>query len=110
MNEISFMINKPWDPYDDVSLFTHQGRVSALSGMSVQRAFTPMVNARNVESRLKDVVYKHWKDIQRKCRSADSDGTGQIPYDAFKGIVPIHIEGVRCLAKSGKVLLVSRQI
>ena len=55
-----------------------------MSNMAANRSFTPMVNAENVEKRLKDVVYRHWKDIQKTCRAADTDNSGQIPYDAFK--------------------------
>ena len=49
------------------------------------RCSTPMVNAEPAERRLKDKVFRHWKDIQRQCRNLDTDNTGTISVSDFSG-------------------------
>ena len=44
-----------------------------------------MVNAEPAERRLKDKVFRHWKDIQRQCRNLDTDNTGTISVSDFSG-------------------------
>jgi hypothetical protein len=45
-----------------------------------------MVNAESAEQKLKAKVYKHWKDIQRQCRSFDVGNTGTISAAEFGGM------------------------
>lgn len=49
------------------------------------RCSTPMVNAEPAERRLKDKVFRHWKDIQRQCRNLDTGNTGTISVSEFSG-------------------------
>ncbi|KAL3881564.1 hypothetical protein ACJMK2_027990 [Sinanodonta woodiana] len=51
------------------------------------RLSTPMVNAEFAENRVKDVIYKNWKQIQQQCRQQDLDNTGTISIVVFKEIL-----------------------
>ena len=42
------------------------------------RPFTPMVNAESIENKVKDIVCKNWKEIQKQCKTFDSENNGQI--------------------------------
>ncbi|KAI8489383.1 EF-hand calcium-binding domain-containing protein 6 [Branchiostoma belcheri] len=66
------------------------GRMSVMSdrpASRVSRPFTPLVNAQGAELRMKDRVFRHWKDIQRLCKSRDPENKGEIYMDDFKAIV-----------------------
>ena len=45
---------------------------------------TPLVNAEDIEEKLKPVVNKHWKDIQKQCRQSDPNSMGDINGQDFK--------------------------
>ncbi|XP_070189620.1 EF-hand calcium-binding domain-containing protein 6-like [Littorina saxatilis] len=47
------------------------------------RCATPLVNAESAEQRLKDKVFRHWKDMQRQCRNLDHHNTGTISVSEF---------------------------
>ena len=49
------------------------------------RAVTPMVNAQDVEERIRSAVNRNWKSIQEQCRQWDLDGSGEIEVIQFKG-------------------------
>lgn len=44
-----------------------------------------MVNAEPAERLLKDVIFRHWKDMQHQCRNLDTDNTGTISVSDFSG-------------------------
>ena len=54
------------------------------AGSATPRPFTPLVNAQDTEQKIKDEILRHWKDIQRNCRQADPDNTGNISQGDFK--------------------------
>ncbi|ESO84984.1 hypothetical protein LOTGIDRAFT_236027 [Lottia gigantea] len=54
---------------------------------SKTRLSTPMVNADSAEQRLKHVIFKYWKEIQKKCRFCDPQNTGSIDSTQFKCIL-----------------------
>ena len=54
------------------------------AGSSTPRPFTPLVNAQDTEQKIKDEILRHWKDIQKNCRQADPDNTGNISQRDFK--------------------------
>ncbi|CAH1799481.1 unnamed protein product [Owenia fusiformis] len=51
------------------------------------RAYTPLVNAEDIEGKLREKIKRNWKDIQRQCRICDPGNTGQIDVDAMKEII-----------------------
>ncbi|XP_066264763.1 EF-hand calcium-binding domain-containing protein 6-like isoform X1 [Branchiostoma lanceolatum] len=66
------------------------GRMSVMSERPtsrMSRPFTPLVNAQGAELRMKDRVFRHWKDIQRLCKSRDPENKGEIYMEDFKAIV-----------------------
>ena len=56
-----------------------------MSGGLPARCATPLVNCESVENKLRHAVYKNWKSIQKYCRGCDSEGSGQIHPEDFKG-------------------------
>ncbi|OWF48504.1 EF-hand calcium-binding domain-containing protein 6 [Mizuhopecten yessoensis] len=61
------------------------------------RMATPMINAESGEQQLKDVIFRHWKEVQRLCRNQDRNNTGTIPnndileiFDKFGVQIPQH--------------------
>ncbi|XP_069133814.1 EF-hand calcium-binding domain-containing protein 6-like isoform X1 [Argopecten irradians] len=61
------------------------------------RMATPMINAESAEQQLKDVIFRHWKDVQRLCRNQDRNNTGTIAvndileiFDKFGVQIPQH--------------------
>ncbi|XP_071941657.1 EF-hand calcium-binding domain-containing protein 6-like [Antedon mediterranea] len=48
---------------------------------------TPMVNAENIEHKLKHKIFKYWQRIRSQCRSKDLDDTGFIDIYDFKEII-----------------------
>ncbi|XP_033107844.1 EF-hand calcium-binding domain-containing protein 6-like isoform X2 [Anneissia japonica] len=48
---------------------------------------TPMVNAENIEHKLKHKIFKYWQKIRTHCRSKDPDDTGFIDVYDFKEII-----------------------
>uniref|UniRef100_H2Z2G4 EF-hand domain-containing protein n=1 Tax=Ciona savignyi TaxID=51511 RepID=H2Z2G4_CIOSA len=53
----------------------------------IPRPATPLVNADSAESKIKNLVYKHWQDIQKECKKMDADGSGTVLPDEFIGIL-----------------------
>ncbi|KAK7503096.1 hypothetical protein BaRGS_00005722 [Batillaria attramentaria] len=51
------------------------------------RCSTPLVNAAPAERRLKDTIFRHWKDIQRHCRNLDTSNTGAITVSEFSDVL-----------------------
>lgn len=49
---------------------------------------TPQVSE-DYEKRLKSLVYKKWKEIQKDCRRLDLRNKGEIPGDEFVGKINI---------------------
>ena len=62
--------------------YLFQSRLSASPGNG--RCATPLVNAESAENKLRHVVYRNWKNIQKYCRECDSEGSGQIHPNQFK--------------------------
>lgn len=52
---------------------------------SSSRASTPMVNAESAEWKLKDIVFRNWKEIQHNCRNLDTHNVGSITVSEFIG-------------------------
>jgi len=50
------------------------------------RLATPLINAESVENRLKNTVFRNWKDIQRQCRNQDRENTGTITVEQLRGL------------------------
>ena len=51
------------------------------------RLATPLINAESVENRLKNTVFRNWKDIQRQCRNQDRENTGTITVEQLRDIL-----------------------
>lgn len=51
------------------------------------RAATPLVNAAPAEGRLKETVFRHWRDIQRQCRNLDTSNMGTITVSEFSDLL-----------------------
>ncbi|KAK3098848.1 hypothetical protein FSP39_023679 [Pinctada imbricata] len=60
---------------------------SRMPSRAQSRMATPLINAESAESRLKGVVFRNWKDIQRQCRDADKDNTGTIQITELRDIL-----------------------
>ncbi|XP_077999888.1 EF-hand calcium-binding domain-containing protein 6-like isoform X2 [Glandiceps talaboti] len=60
---------------------------SRMSDLFGRRSMTPMVNAENIERKLKDKIYKYWQDIQKLCRLKDEDGAGEIDILDFRDVM-----------------------
>lgn len=60
-------------------------QMSRPASRSISRCSTPMVNAEPAERLLKDVIFRHWKDMQHQCRNLDTDNTGTISVSDFSG-------------------------
>ncbi|XP_046566155.1 EF-hand calcium-binding domain-containing protein 6-like [Haliotis rubra] len=54
---------------------------------SMSRMSTPLVNADMAERRLKEVIFRNWKEIQRQCRHYDPANTGTIDIYDFRDIM-----------------------
>jgi Ca2+-binding EF-hand superfamily protein len=67
---------------------------SALSMKSVERPFTPLVNAIETETKVRDFVHKHWKNIQKDCRGLDVENCGQISQQDFRNIAETYNFGL----------------
>ncbi|KAK6168917.1 hypothetical protein SNE40_020073 [Patella caerulea] len=65
----------------------NESRLSTRSSRCRSRMSTPMVNADSAEQCLKDIVLKHWKDIQKQCRTYDHYNTGTIDALQFKSVL-----------------------
>ncbi|XP_074648584.1 EF-hand calcium-binding domain-containing protein 6-like [Tubulanus polymorphus] len=50
-------------------------------------AGTPLINAETIEMRLKDIVCKHWQEIQRKCRAKDKNDIGELDIMDFRDVL-----------------------
>ncbi|XP_072165535.1 EF-hand calcium-binding domain-containing protein 6-like isoform X2 [Diadema setosum] len=70
---------------------TPQIPMTPLSRMSYtpggRRSMTPLVNADNLEQRLKKQIQRNWQEIHRLCKFHDMDGNGQIEVDTFRDIM-----------------------
>ncbi|XP_006816237.1 EF-hand calcium-binding domain-containing protein 6-like [Saccoglossus kowalevskii] len=62
-------------------------RMSRMSDLYGRRTTTPMVNAENIERKLKDKIYKYWQDIQKMCRLKDDNDSGEIDIYDFRDIM-----------------------
>ena len=60
-------------------------RPLTMQSRPMSRSSTPLVNADTAERKLKDVVYRKWKDIQYQCRKFDTQNTGTIGIYDFEG-------------------------
>jgi hypothetical protein len=61
--------------------FFHDTNTSLKSKLFLDKIFniySPLINAESVENRLKNTVFRNWKDIQRQCRNQDRENTGTI--------------------------------
>lgn len=65
------------------------GRTGSRMQMSRARSrlSTPLINAEGVENRLKDTVFKKWKNIQRQCREQDKENTGTITVEQLRDVL-----------------------
>lgn len=61
------------------------GSRSRAGSVMPPRAVTPMVNAQDIEGRIRSAVNKNWKRIQEQCRQWDMDNSGEIEVSQFKG-------------------------
>ena len=57
---------------------------SSQSLRSTARPFTPLVDAELMEDKLRDIVRRQWKNIQKDCRRYDVDNLGQITPIQFR--------------------------
>lgn len=46
---------------------------------------TPLINAESAEARIKNRIFRNWKEIQRSCRNCDRNNTGTIQVQELKG-------------------------
>ncbi|XP_056307901.1 EF-hand calcium-binding domain-containing protein 6 isoform X2 [Danio aesculapii] len=70
------------------SVSEHVQRPSAAS-----RRSAPLLNCEDVEMKVRPKIQGCWRHIQRRCRHADPERTGEIDVDAFLGILQdLHIE------------------
>ena len=62
-----------------------RGGRSRAGSVAPPRAVTPMVNAQDVEGKIKSSVGRNWKRIQEQCRQWDVDSSGEISLNQFQG-------------------------
>ncbi|XP_041351388.1 EF-hand calcium-binding domain-containing protein 6-like [Gigantopelta aegis] len=62
-------------------------RPLTMQSRAMSRASTPLVNADSAEIKLKDVVFRKWKDIQYMCRKYDGENTGTISIYDFRDLM-----------------------
>lgn len=48
---------------------------------------TPLINAESAEARIKNRIFRNWKEIQRSCRNCDRNNTGTIQVQELKDIL-----------------------
>ncbi|XP_070545178.1 EF-hand calcium-binding domain-containing protein 6-like isoform X2 [Ptychodera flava] len=66
---------------------TGYSRMSRMSDLYGRRTMTPMVNAENIEKKLKNKIFKYWQDIQKLCRLKDEDDSGDIGINDFRDVM-----------------------
>uniref|UniRef100_A0A8C2FLC7 EF-hand domain-containing protein n=1 Tax=Cyprinus carpio TaxID=7962 RepID=A0A8C2FLC7_CYPCA len=60
---------------------------------TASRRSTPLLNCEDVEMKLRSKIQDCWRHIQRRCRQADPERTGEIDVDVFLEILQgLHIE------------------
>ncbi|XP_073798123.1 EF-hand calcium-binding domain-containing protein 6 isoform X6 [Danio rerio] len=60
---------------------------------TASRRSAPLLNCEDVEMKVRPKIQDCWRHIQRRCRHADPERTGEIDVDAFLGILQgLHIE------------------
>lgn len=48
---------------------------------------TPLINAESAEARIKNRIFRNWKEIQRSCRNCDRNNTGTIQVQELNDIL-----------------------
>lgn len=61
------------------------GRPGSRLSRAQSRMSTPLINAESAEARIKNRIFRNWKEIQRSCRNCDRNNTGTIQVQELKG-------------------------
>ena len=67
------------------------GRPGSRISRAQSRMSTPLINAEGAEARIKNRIFRNWKEIQRSCRNCDKNNTGTIQIQELRGIIECRI-------------------
>nr|XP_022292188.1 EF-hand calcium-binding domain-containing protein 6-like isoform X2 [Crassostrea virginica] len=63
------------------------GRPGSRISRAQSRMSTPLINAEGAEARIKNRIFRNWKEIQRSCRNCDKNNTGTIQIQELRDIL-----------------------